>query len=179
MDVEHSQRFLIPIFDVLDGEHEFTFQVSKPFFEQFKDSEIRDGDLTLEIILNKQGQNLGLDIRIKGTVNVCCDRCLEYFDLPVEYESGRVEVKSEVSGVEEDDDQVIYIPEKEKEIDLTQYVFESICLQVPYRHVHPDDEHGKSTCDPRMLEKIRQYSVNEEKIDSRWEELKKYLENNN
>jgi len=45
--------------------------------------------------------------------------------------------------------------------------------------VHPDDENGKSTCDPEMLSKLNEYIVSGEKgSDPRWNDLKKLMNNN-
>lgn len=38
----------------------------------------------------------------------------------------------------------------EDEVDLTQYIYESIVLALPYQRVHPDGE-----CNPEMLERFR------------------------
>ena len=38
----------------------------------------------------------------------------------------------------------------EDEVDLTQYIYESIVLALPYQRVHPDGE-----CNPDMLERFR------------------------
>ena len=50
--------------------------------------------------------------------------------------------------------------------------------QLPIQKVHPDDENGKSTCDPDMLKKIREHMVIDENItDPRWDELKNLVKN--
>ena len=38
----------------------------------------------------------------------------------------------------------------EDEVDLTQYIYESVVLALPYQRVHPDGE-----CNPEMLERFR------------------------
>ncbi len=45
--------------------------------------------------------------------------------------------------------------------------------------MHPDDSRGNSTCDPAMLQKLREHIVSEEnESDPRWDELKKLMNNN-
>lgn len=40
----------------------------------------------------------------------------------------------------------MWVSPEEEDIDLTQYIYESIILSLPYRRVHPDGE-----CDPDMM----------------------------
>jgi hypothetical protein len=45
--------------------------------------------------------------------------------------------------------------------------------------VHPDDNNGKSTCDPVMLKKLEELIIEEEtEYDPRWNELKKLMNDN-
>ena len=52
--------------------------------------------------------------------------------------------------VHEYDGEVIWLLPMEDEVDLTQYIYESIVLALPYQRVHPDGE-----CNPDMLERFR------------------------
>ncbi len=52
-------------------------------------------------------------------------------------------------------------------------------LALPLKRIHPDDDHGRSTCDPEMIRKLEDHLVaGEEESDARWDELKKLSENN-
>ena len=58
-----------------------------------------------------------------------CDRCLEEFMMPVGY-TGTLAVRySETE--QESDGEVMWIGPSETEIDLSQYIYESICLSLP------------------------------------------------
>ena len=46
---------------------------------------------------------------------------------------------------------------------LSQYIYESICLSLPYQRVHPVGSDGKSGCDPDMLARFN--IVSEEEFD--------------
>ena len=90
-----------------------------------------------------------------------CDRCLEEFMMPVGY-TGTLAVRySETE--QESDGEVMWIGPSETEIDLSQYIYESICLNLPYQRVHPVGSNGKSGCDPDMLARFN--IVSEEEFD--------------
>ena len=90
---------------------------------------------------------LTLDVNVDGSVVVECDRCLEDCNVPIHYE-GQLLVKFS-DEVHEYDGEVIWLLPMEDEVDLTQYIYESIVLALPYQRVHPDGE-----CNPDMLERF-------------------------
>jgi uncharacterized metal-binding protein YceD (DUF177 family) len=74
---------------------------------------------------------------------------------------------------------MITIPADENDLDMKQYFYEYIVLALPIKRMHPDDSTGKRTCDPEMLEKLREHIIGEEnETDPRWDELKKLMNNN-
>ena len=130
------------------GTHRFDFKIGDRFFEAFEGSEIHRGKADVQVVLNKQSNLLTLDFRIEGEVCVTCDRCLEEFMMPVGY-TGTLAVRySETE--QESDGEVMWIGPSETEIDLSQYIYESIVLSLPYQRVHPEGE-----CNPEMLERFR------------------------
>jgi len=78
------------------------------------------------------------------------------------------------------DDEVVVIPREENQIDLGQHLYEYLVLSLPVRRIHPDDTSGNSTCDRRMMEKLKNHIVAEESEnnDPRWDELKKLMDKN-
>ena len=57
------------------------------FFEQFEESEVKEGGLVANIEMDKRSTHLDLTIRVSGSVIVSCDRCLEMFSQPVASEN--------------------------------------------------------------------------------------------
>jgi uncharacterized metal-binding protein YceD (DUF177 family) len=80
----------------------------------------------------------------------------------------------------EDTDEVMYLQPGEFEVNVAKLIYEFIVVSIPIRHIHPDDEQGNSICNPEMLKKLEQYEAPEaeEKIDPRWNDLKKLIGNN-
>jgi len=125
----------------------------------------------------KSSSHLDLDIKISGKVRICCDRCLEIFDQPVESDNRLLVKFGNIS--DDSDPEIITIPPDDNELDLKQYFYEFIHLSLPIRRIHPDDAKGISTCDPVMLQKLKELLVEKEKgEDPRWDELKKLVNNN-
>ena len=160
--------------------HEFDFDVDNLFFENLEYSEIKKGDLKVHVVLNKKSTFLELDFHIRGNVELVCDRCLDDYLQPIDYE-GKLFVK--FSDTEEDlAEDVICLSPLENELDITHYIYESINLSIPLKRVHPDDKDGNSTCNPEMLKRINNLEIDEptdDTIDPRWEDLRNLMANNN
>lgn len=160
-------------FRALDqGTHHFRFDIEDRFFSFFEKSEIEEGQLQVEIELIKEERLTTLNIHIKGKVKVMCDRCLDNFMHPVDF-NGTLYLKPEEDVWDEKDraDVVLVAPD-ESSVQLSQYFYESIHLALPLKRVHPEDEHGESTCDPEMLKLLEEHQQDDEEMDPRWNKLK-------
>ena len=111
-----SGLYGIPISGLKEGRHLIDFEIGKEFFEQFEDSEIKEGSLFANIEMDKRSSHIDLLIRISGNVRICCDRCLEMYLQPVSCEN-RLIVKFGES-MENDDPDIISVPIDEHELDL-------------------------------------------------------------
>jgi uncharacterized protein len=172
-----SGLFNIPISGLKEGRHNYNFEINKEFFEQFEESEVKNGMLEAEIEADKRSSHINLTISIKGVVNISCDRCLGLFSHPVDCENRLLIKLGKIH--DENDPDIITVPADEYEFDLKQYFYEYIFLALPIQKVHPDDRNGISTCDPGMLKKLSEHIVKEDdEIDPRWDELKKLINNN-
>ena len=173
-----SGLYTISISGLKEGQHTFDFEIGNEFFEEFEESEIKEGSLKAYIEMEKRSSHLTLLVRISGTVMICCDRCLEMFARPLQCEN-RLLVKPGKS-ISDDDPDIISLSSDENELDLRQNFYEYIHLALPIKRVHPDDKNGNSTCNPEMLKKLKELLVDEEDekhIDPRWDDLKKLMNN--
>jgi uncharacterized protein len=169
--------YTIPISGIKDGHHKFEFKINNTFFDLFEESEIKEGELIAFTEVLKSSSHIDLDIKISGRVRICCDRCLEMFDQPLGCEN-RLLLK--FGNVKDDSDPVmITVPHDENELDMKQYFYEFIHLALPIRRIHPNSANGISTCNPVMLQKLKEHLVEKENgDDTRWDELKKLMDNN-
>ncbi|MCK4361636.1 MAG: DUF177 domain-containing protein, partial [Bacteroidales bacterium] len=81
--MDYLKQFVIRFSGLSIGNHQYKFIIDEKFFEKFDFSEIKNGKITVDLLLNKQENVLILNFIINGTVNVTCDRCLEPFDLDI------------------------------------------------------------------------------------------------
>lgn len=172
-----SQSFYSIAFKGLSqGKHTFEYEVDGKFFSEFEGGVVDEGKVNVLITLEKQSSLMILWFAIEGTVNVQCDRCLELFDLPVKSQE-KIFVKfGEKEYVEGDD--VIWVSVNDYQLNVAQLIYEFVCLAVPIKKVHPDDQNGNSTCDPLMIEKLNKYILKEDEVKNPvWNDLKKLLDN--
>ena len=163
----NPKKFLIPFIGLSLGKHEYDFDVDDSFFEEYDYSEIKQGNLKVNLILDKQSSMLILNFKITGFVNVMCDRCLDNFNMALNTEQ-RLFVKFGEETKEETDEVVVF-SNNEYEIDAAQYIYEYIVLSLPHSRIHPEGE-----CDPEVIKKLEEIKINKEKknIDPRWDILK-------
>ena len=152
------------------------FNCDKAFFELAEISEVRDGALDLRIEMTKTEKLVTVLCQFNGYVMAPCDRCLLPVRLPMDFEQRLIVklVPNTGDEPESEDDDIWVLDENTYELDLFQFVYESIFLALPIRIVHEDDENGNSTCDPAVLAKLEELSQKEEEkeTDPRWDALK-------
>jgi len=171
--VDYRRQFLIPFGGLKLGNHRFDFEINNRFFEEFEYSEYKKGSLTVAVEMEKQQRMLVFQFSIAGMIEVVCDRCLDVFETEV---TGNYNlfVKFGSDSHEESDD-VIVIPENSTRFDVAHYIYEYITLSVPMRHVHPQNNEGKSACDPEIIKRLQTLKTIE-KEDPRWDILRKLKE---
>lgn len=165
-----------------NGEHQYKFDVHRDFFESIEDSIIEDGDFAVVLDLTKTDQMLKMRFDISGTIHTTCDVCLDPMDFAIEHCGGSIIAKFG-DHYEELSDELYLIDENDNEISVAQYIYEFIAVSMPIQFKHPEDADGNPTCNPQMIQKLRQYSAEREttpdSVDPRWEALKGLVNKNN
>jgi len=175
-----SGIFTIPFKGLKVGRYSFSFKIDNEFFEVFEESEIKEGNLSANVEMDKREPHLDLLIKISGTVPINCDRCLEVFSYPISCENRLIVKFGE--DISNDDADAIFLSADEQELDLRQHLYDFIHLALPIRRVHQPDENGKVGCNPEMIKKLKELLIDKDKqnnIDPRWGELKKLINNKN
>jgi uncharacterized protein len=167
-----SREYIIEFGALPKGEHEFEFEVSDSFFQEFENSIVQHGNVDVLVVVEKKENLLLLDFTMEGTVIVTCDRCLD--DMELELEGYSELIVKLGDHLEEESDEVIMIPVSEHQLDLSQFIYEYISVLIPMRNVHPDAEDGTSTCNPEILREIEKHQLRDttDETDPRWEMLK-------
>lgn len=162
--VKKEKDYTIPFKGLSAGNHHYTFNIGKAFFESYEFFGSDTGRLTVELEMVKESNLLDFHFRINGVMKLTCDRCLSTYKQPVEGDFRLIikfgETFSEVS------DEVIVIPATETSIDVKQYIYEYINLLLPIKRVHQNE----SDCNPEMIKKL--HDLEKQENDPRWDVLK-------
>lgn len=147
--MELMPTYKIPFRGLKNGRYDYRFAIGRELFDAYPGSEIRGGACEAEVCMERAEAQLTLDVAIRGHVVVPCDRCLEDCDIPVDFRGCLVVRISDQEG--EYDGEQLWISPAEEEVDLAQYLYESVVLSLPYQRVHPEGQ-----CDPAMM---RRFSI--------------------
>ena len=176
--MNNLKEYLIPFVGLKIGKHQFDYQIDNTFFKNFDYDEFNDVSVKVDIVLEKKSTMLELDFKHKGTLNVPCDVSGEEFDLPIK---GKLKLLVKFGDVFNDEnEELLILPHGEFQVNVAQYIYESIILSVPLRRIHPGVKDGSLS---DVIEKLESLSPKEHKkeeqqnndIDPRWENLKKLL----
>ena len=176
--MKELKAYTIPFVGLKIGSHQFDYQIDNTFIEHFEYDEFHKADVKVDLELEKKSTLLDLHFQFNGTVNVNCDLTNEPYDQPI---SGNfdlvVKFGQEYNDEEED---LLILPHGSYEVDVAQYIYESIVLAVPAKRVHPGVADG--TLKSEALDKLEELSLNnqaeqsdEDQTDPRWDDLKKLL----
>ena len=177
----------IDLIKLKEGKHEFTFKVDDGFFSHFDPNDfVSQGDLTIEVLINKQSSLIEAYFEIKGTVKLTCDRSLEEFDFPLSsFEKIIYKYGPEEQELSED---LFMITQDTQSINVAQLIYEFILLALPAKKIHPDyleemdDEDFEGDGDLVYISDGKFDNADEiteapedstEDLDPRWEVLKK------
>ena len=152
--MEQITLYSIPFKGLKNGSYEFDFQVDDKLFEAYERVEIKSGDCKAHVELKRSETMLELNVAISGEVICECDRCLEDCPIAIDYEGDLVVKFSDETDYYDGD--VMWISPADDVVDLTQYIYESIVLSLPYSRVHEEGE-----CNPEMLASFTEISEEE------------------
>ena len=173
------KEFTIPFVGLKLGKHQFNFELKKAFFEHFEYDEFNDAAINLDVLLEKMSTLLEFTLTFNGTVNVACDITNEPFDQEISGTYSFVVKFGEEYNDENED--LLILPHGSYEVNIQQYVYETIVLALPSKRIHPGVKDGTLKSD--ILDKLEELSPKQPKenveegdeVDPRWDELKKLL----
>ena len=173
------QPFIIPLNGLPAGESFFRWEAEEEFFASFENSEILDADIAAEVVVIKSGKYIGVDCHIEGDVTVECDRCLADLVIPVDV-TFKQSIKfgpeeSETSDASEGEREIVFLPEDDTDLDMSQVIYDYTCISLPMQRVHAEGE-----CDP---ETVKYLCTDDEEAGAQEENpfaaLKAMIENSN
>ena len=157
--------YIIPLNGWAAGEREYRWRADIKFFQKFDNAEILDADVEVVAKAVKSGHYIGVDLDVQGNVTVPCDRCLEDLTLPVEaHPSFSVKFGGAVSSEEEMREgsrEILFLDSADTDLDLSQVIYDYVCLSLPMQRVHAEGE-----CNPDTVKFLCQEPVNEEAAET-------------
>lgn len=166
-----NEQYRIELPKLAPGKHDFTFEVGDAFFAAHAESFVTHGSLQIDVTIQRSRTLIDLRIRMKGWLELACDRCLRGYHQPLSTEHRLVFTHNtsieEVEGAE-----VQYIPAATRFLELAQDFYDYIHLSVPYRRIPPDCP--GANCPPEVLALLAESEKPKEVVnepDPRWAAL--------
>ncbi len=138
MESRYDTRLVISCKSLSNESHHFEFHINSDFFNAYGNTDILSAELIAQVALRKIGVvQFEVSVGISGTTSVPCDRCLDPVDIQVNYQAEMAEEEIEEA----------YNTDL-GEMNLGQYVYDSVCVSIPIQRIHRDE----SRCNSQMLE---------------------------
>ena len=122
------------------GKSSLSYVLDDEYFEAIDAPDVRKGDLTCLLSVNRIADVFNISVSIEGVVYIPCDICLDDMELPIEANDKLVAKIGE--GNSESDD-VVTVDENEGILDVSWFIFECIDLHLPIRQAHRHQSHGR------------------------------------
>jgi len=163
------EAYRVNIVGLSSNVHHFRYEIDDGFFERFGKDLVSKGAFTADVDLEKRETLITANFEIHGEAVLICDRSLESFAYPINVRKQVIFKFGEED--EEVTDEIVIIRRDTAQLELGQYIYEFISLEIPMKKLHPryaaEEEPGDG--------KIVYSSPDEEKeaTDPRWDILKK------
>jgi len=173
--VKSLRIYAIPFTGLKLGKHQFEFDVTDSFFDEFDYSLVKKANLKCAVELEKQETLIILNFHITGHIDLTCDRCLAPYPQMMDISEQQIAKFSEEEI--DEDDEIITLGKSDHEINIAPLIYEYINVSVPFV-ASCGNEGNTEYCDKEMLDSLNKLAVKnneqeDEIVDPRWEALKK------
>lgn len=157
------------------GHHNFDFDISETFFNDYSSCDFSHADINIDVALIKKTTIMEFNIVVRGNVRIKCDLTNEPYDQPIDNNIDLVvKFGNEFNN---EDDEILIIPHGEHKINLAQYIYELIILSVPAKRIHPGVIDGSLKSEILNILEDLKPKENKKTVDPRWEKLKEIITN--
>jgi uncharacterized protein len=164
------KAFSIDIVGLGNKVHDFEFEINKSFFDHYGKELVERGSLHAKVHLDKRETMIEARFNIKGTIQLICDRSLDPYEQAVEVE--KVMVFKYGHQEMELSDEIVLITRETAQLDLGQYIYEFVALEVPIKKLHPRFEQEENNTEDGLIYSSEN-KEEENTTDPRWDALKK------
>ena len=166
------KSFEINLARLENGTHDFQFELVPDFFETFENNLVEEGFGKASLVMDKSESMMALNFTIEVDVLLICDVSSESYRESLTCQKKHI-VKFGLTN-EELSDEISTIDMGMQILNVSGYIYEFVSLEIPMKKVHPRLR-GQERAD--LVYKDETPSFNdleqENKIDPRWEVLKK------
>jgi uncharacterized protein len=171
------RAFGVNIIGLSNKVHQFHYEFGDEFFAHYGTDLISKGTFTADVTLDKHETFIEATFKVKGQAGLVCDRSLDPFEYPIHFQK-RILFKYGDSN-QELSDEIVIIERDTDTLELGQYIYEFIGLEIPIKKLHPryQNEPDHDNAEGKIIYSSADKSVDpdggDEEIDPRWEKLKK------
>lgn len=161
--MSHKREFDIAFVGLKPGIHVFEYRVDDKFFKEYGEQEFTNCTAHVKLTLEKNSNFMQLKFDVGGNADVVCDRCgntltknlWEEFNMVV-----KMVENPETMNEQEEDPDVFYISRGESHLHVANWIYEFVCLSIPFQKMCNEEEMGGSQCNKEVLEKLKQMEQN-------------------
>ncbi|MDD4142235.1 MAG: DUF177 domain-containing protein [Bacteroidales bacterium] len=164
-----NNKLLIKFCGLENGSYSFDYKIDGAFFEAYGNSELAKCDFDVKVNLLREETLMTLSVNISGEIESICDRCLDPLIIPINVSDTLFVKQAEGDPTDEN---VLFVTKADTQIDISKFIYDMVCVGIPFRKVHHVDENGESGCNKEqiaLLEKMKE----KKEMDPRWDALKK------
>lgn len=161
--------FSVNILGLSNKIHAFDYIIDAGFFKEHDTGIVSNGDLKAKVVLSKHETFIEALFDIEGQVELTCDRSLDLFMFPMKLNQKIIFKYGDEE--KEVDEQVVMISHSKQRLDLGQYLFEFIGLNVPIKRLHP--RYNETEEGDEIMYSTSASKEDEKEVDPRWEKLKR------
>lgn len=178
--MSNRREFEIAFVGLKPGVHEYTYQVTDKFFEEYGEQDFENVDAEVKLSLEKNNSFMRLHFQVGGKVDVTCDRCSN--ELPFQlFDDFTVTVKMvdnpEAMNEQEDDPDVFYIARGESHLDVKDWLYEFVNLSIPMQKTCEYENMDGPFCNSTARELLKNMQPKQEDAEGRpelWKGLDKF-----
>ena len=162
--------FKINIFHLQNKQYLHEFEGDDDFFMDLEQELklIEKGHFKAAVSLDKSETMIQMLYKIKGSVELTCDRSLDLFDFPFDISQKMILKFSDHT--EEITEELMFIDRNVQFINVAQDIFDFICLQIPIKKLHPRYTENEVTYES-LMKKFDEEYVEEDLNDEDDDEL--------
>ena len=126
--MSEKNHYIIDLKRLPVGTHTFDITLDDAFFKSLEKTEVLSGKVECQATLNLREEDYQLNIAVRGTVFVVCDRCLDPMPLEIEVNDEMIDSLNDAAELPND------------ELDLSWLAYEIVSINIPLVHSHQAGE---------------------------------------